>query len=229
MINHYLTLSLITLSLGIRHGFDLDHLATIDSITRNIAINQRYQSLAKLTGFLFSLGHGMVIIAISIIISLTAKHWQIPSWLDKFGNIISIFFLFSFGLWTLYSLLNPQQNSSSKGIKSFLFKKTFGQVNHPLAITAIGALFALSFDTFSQAVMFSLTATTMAGISLACGLGVIFMVGMMLADGLNSLLIVRLINYLNHWSIRLSQLLTASIALFSFSIGALLLLQTLNT
>ena len=51
--------------LGIRHGFDLDHLATIDSVTRIVGEN-RY--LSKIVGFLFSLGHGLVVILISLII-----------------------------------------------------------------------------------------------------------------------------------------------------------------
>lgn len=53
------------LLLGMRHGFDLDHLATIDAITRTV----RYKpSLSRMVGFLFSLGHGLVVIIVSLII-----------------------------------------------------------------------------------------------------------------------------------------------------------------
>ena len=49
--------------LGVKHGFDADHLATVDGITRcNCTLRPR---LARYAGVLFSLGHGAVVVAIA--------------------------------------------------------------------------------------------------------------------------------------------------------------------
>ncbi len=74
----------MALTLGISHGFDLDHLAAIDAITRTVRDNR---FLSKMVGFLFSLGHGIVVILISLIIGsgLMESHIvQFGNWLYGF-------------------------------------------------------------------------------------------------------------------------------------------------
>ena len=68
-----------------------------------------------------------------------------------------------------------------------------GQVSHPLLVALVGALFALSFDTLSQAAFFALTATQFGGWQEALVLALLFMLGMLLTDGINGLWIARLI------------------------------------
>ncbi|CAM3013330.1 hypothetical protein LEAN103870_13085 [Legionella anisa] len=80
--------------LGVRHGFDLDHLATIDSMTRIVGPNR---NLSKVVVFLFSLGHGMVVILIGLIVGNGFTPSYIPEWLNGVGDSISITFLFIFG------------------------------------------------------------------------------------------------------------------------------------
>jgi len=98
--------------LGVRHGFDLDHLATIDSITRIVRANRR---LSKMVGFLFSLGHGVVVITISLLVGngLTSAH--IPEWLNGVGDTISLIFLFIFGFLTLWNVLQHPAKSYAFG------------------------------------------------------------------------------------------------------------------
>ena len=67
------------------------------------------------------------------------------------------------------------------------------QVSHPALVALIGALFALSFDTLSQAAFFALTATRFGGWQHALLLALLFMAGMLLTDGVNGLWIARLI------------------------------------
>jgi high-affinity nickel-transport protein len=54
-------------------------------------------------------------------------------------------------------------------------------------------LFALSFDTLSQAAFFALTASQFGGWQHALLLAALFMLGMLLTDGINGLWIARLI------------------------------------
>ena len=68
-----------------------------------------------------------------------------------------------------------------------------GRVAHPGGVALVGALFALSFDTLSQAAFFALAATQFGGWQHALLLAALFMLGMLLTDGINGLWIARLI------------------------------------
>src|SRR3990167_7761481 len=131
-------------TLGIRHGFDLDHLSTIDSITRTVKEDAR---LSKWAGFLFSFGHGLVVIVMSLIIGGGFIQSQTPKWLEICGHLISIVFLFLFGLMTLWSSL-VKSTPLPMGLKGLCVMKLLGEKYNPLIILLIGALFAFSFDTF---------------------------------------------------------------------------------
>lgn len=104
--------------LGVRHGFDLDHIATIDGITRMVSANRL---LAKMIGCLFSLGHGFVIILISLIIGSGFKLTHTPQWLDGVGTGISIIFLLVFGLLNLWNVFqSPSKSPLPTSLKDYL-------------------------------------------------------------------------------------------------------------
>lgn len=185
--------ALLTLvfALGMKHGFDPDHLATIDGLTRFNAGNRR---LARWCGFLFSLGHGLIVITVAVGVGLLAKRWAVPGWLEDSGAWISILFLMLLGILNLAAVLKtaPGQVVQSVGLKGRLLGR-LQQTSHPALIALVGALFALSFDTMSQAALFSLTAGGIGGWEYALLLGCAFMVGMMVTDGINGLWISRLL------------------------------------
>ncbi|WP_010654351.1 DNA repair protein HhH-GPD [Fluoribacter dumoffii] len=212
--------------LGIRHGFDLDHLATIDSIARIVSARQ---TLAKFTGFLFSLGHGLVVILISLIIGNRVKPLLVPQWLEGLGNGISITFLLIFGVLNLWNVfLTPSRPPLPTSLKSYLAKKLNQKSVNPFFILLIGALFALSFDTVSQVVLFSLSAKAASGWLFSGILGVFFMLGMMLSDGLNGLFVSSLIQRANSVSLLFSRLAGLMVAAFSLIIGMINLIKIYN-
>jgi high-affinity nickel-transport protein len=86
--------------LGMRHGFDADHLAAIDGLTR-LGSHHR-QAHARYCGALFSLGHGVVVLAIAAAVGLLSEHWAPPSWLDAFGAWVSIGFLLLLA-WSIFT------------------------------------------------------------------------------------------------------------------------------
>lgn len=211
----YLLLVLTAFGLGIRHGFDLDHLATIDSISRNVN-SQKY--LAKAAGFLFSVGHGLIIIVLSLLISLGLFR-SIPSWLDGFGNFISIFFLLFFGIANLYITFRKSHGHPVyfKGmLAKFLLKKT-----QPLLIILIGALFALSFDTFTQVSLFSLEAAAIHSWVFSMVVGFAFMFGMIVSDGVNGLLVGLFLSNIDKKSWAISRGFGVIISFFSLTIGVI--------
>ena len=85
-------LCVTALVLGARHGFDADHLATIDGLTRR---NTRSNPpLARRVGALFSLGHGAVVLVVALAAGWASSVWQTPHWLEVTGVAVSVVFLF---------------------------------------------------------------------------------------------------------------------------------------
>lgn len=207
----------MALTLGITHGFDLDHLASIDAITRTVRGNR---FLSKIVGFLFSFGHGIVVILISLIIGSGLMESHIPEWLDGFGQWVSIVFLLIFGALNLYNVFqNTSHHMMPIGIKSILVNKLFIKEYNPLIIMAIGALFACSFDTFSQIALFSISGTLVSGWLFSGVLGIFFMLGMMISDGINGLLVSALIQRADGISVFISRSLGFAISMFSLGVG----------
>ena len=90
-----------------------------------------------------------------------------------------------------------------------------------MVIAAVGAAFALSFDTVSQAALFSMEASNLAGCLFSVGLGALFMVGMMVTDGLNGLWVARLLRQTNRRALIASRVMGLSIAFLSIAIAGL--------
>ena len=71
-----LALVLLVFVFGVKHGFDADHLATIDGLTRfNARANPRW---ARFCGTLFSLGHGAVVVAMEAVVGGEAPAAFVP-------------------------------------------------------------------------------------------------------------------------------------------------------
>jgi nickel/cobalt transporter (NiCoT) family protein len=217
--NDWLALLAVVYTLGLRHGMDPDHLATIDSITRGNAT--RNPQLARWSGFLFSAGHGAIVILVAIGVGLLAQRWHTPAWLDTLGTWISIAFLYALGLLNLYSVFATPAGVvvAPAGLKGRLLGRLV-QVSHPVLIAAVGALFALSFDTVSQVALFSLTASSMAGWGFSITLGAAFTLGMMTTDGVNGLWVAKLLARADRRALVASRTMGLAIAGLSLLVGS---------
>ena len=77
----WLALLAVVFLLGMRHGFDLDHLAAIDSLTRlNLNANP---GVSRWAGFLFAFGHGLIVILVALLTAFLAKDIHPPHWLES--------------------------------------------------------------------------------------------------------------------------------------------------
>jgi len=191
-VGDWTSLLILTFVLGMKHGFDADHLATIDGLTRYNARTR--PQVARYCGTFFSLGHGAVVLAIALGVSGLASQWEVPEWFGILGSLISIAFLVALGSLNLLAVLRagPDEVVQPIGLKGRLLGN-LRHASHPALIALVGALFALSFDTLSQAAFFALTATQFGGWQHALVLAMLFMFGMLLTDGINGLWIARLI------------------------------------
>jgi high-affinity nickel-transport protein len=210
----------LAFTLGLKHGLDADHLATIDGLTR---FNARVRpAMARWCGVLFSLGHGAVVVAIAVTVSTVARHWQVPEWAADLGAWISIAFLVALGLLNLATVLRtaPGDVVLPIGLKSGWLTR-LQHTESPWLVAAVGALFALSFDTMSQATLFALLGAQFGSALNAAALGLMFMFGMLVMDGLNGLWISRLITRADRVARVASRTMGLAVAGLSLSVAAL--------
>jgi len=92
---------------------------------------------------------------------------------------------------------------------------------HPVLIALVGSLFALSFDTLSQAAFFSVAATTFGGITYALALAIFFMLGMMITDAVNGLWISHLLQRADATARTASRIMGITVALLSLAVAGL--------
>jgi nickel/cobalt transporter (NiCoT) family protein len=172
--------------LGLRHGFDPDHLVAIDGMTRS--------TQSRWCGLFFSLGHGVVVTLLGIAVALAATEWQAPAWLEHTGALISIGVLLALGFANLAMLFRTPGDTPVRliGLRGRWLTERLARANHPAVIASMGAAFAVSFDTVSHALAFSLTGATMAGVLFAGLLGLVFTLGMVTTDALNGLWVAKM-------------------------------------
>lgn len=190
--NDWVTLMALVFVLGLRHGMDADHLATIDGLTRFNALARKRH--ARWCGVLFSFGHGLVVSAIAVAAGLLAGSWVVAPWLEDLGAGISILFLLALGCLNLAAVCAAQPGAVVQpvGLKGrWLGRLT--RSSHPALIVMVGALFALSFDTMTLAAVFAVAAAGVGGWGFSALLGVTFMAGMMATDGVNGMWVARIL------------------------------------
>ena len=178
----------LVFALGLRHGFDPDHLVAIDGMTRS--------TKSRWCGLFFSLGHGVVVTLIGVAVAIAATEWQAPAWLEHTGTLISIAVLLVLGIANLLAVLRTPagRRVALIGLRGRWLTERLSRASHPAVIASVGAAFAVSFDTVSHALAFSLTGATMAGVVFAGLLGLVFTLGMVLTDALNGLWAARMMS-----------------------------------
>lgn len=206
--------------LGAKHGLDADHLVAIDGLTRFNAAER--PGLARWCGVLFSMGHGAVVIAVALMVGIATDRWIVPTWLEATGAWISIGFLTALGLMNLFAVLSAPAESLVQpiGLKAGWLGRVM-QTSSPASIVAVGALFALSFDTVSQAALFALTASQISDVALGVAAAVAFMMGMMAADGVNGIWIASLLRNADRRARIATRVMGLAVAALSLCVAAL--------
>jgi high-affinity nickel-transport protein len=216
-----IALAALVFALGLRHGLDPDHLVAIDGLTRSSADTNR----RRWTGFFFSLGHGMVVTLIGVVLAVAATDWQPPAWVEGFGTLVSIGILVALGAANLAMSLRTPQGAQvpTVGLRGRWLTERLSRASHPIVVAAIGAAFALSFDTLSHALLFSASGATAAGWLVAAALGLVFTCGMVMTDALNGWWVARMIGSSDARGARASRVMSMTVALLCFAIAAMAL------
>ncbi|GIG59586.1 nickel/cobalt efflux system [Longispora fulva] len=198
-------------SLGLRHAFDVDHIAAIDNTTRKlVADGQRPLSV----GFWFSLGHSTVVVALTTLIAFGVR--AVGSGLSDdtsalrvyggmIGTTVSGLFLYLIAAMNLLVLLGVVRifrrmrrgefdeaalstHLDNRGFLNRLLGRLMRSVRRPWHIYPIGVLFGLGFDTVTEVSLLIIAGTSVAAglpwYAIMC-LPVLFAAGMSLLDTLD--------------------------------------------
>src|SRR3989475_5483199 len=209
----------LVFALGLRHGFDPDHLVAIDGMTRSSA---RVPGMSRWSGLFFSLGHGAVVTLVGLVVALAAADLRAPRWLEQLGAGISIGVLLVLGIGNLLMTARTPSEAAVPlvGLRGRWLADRLARASHPLVIASVGAAFALSFDTLSHALLFSLTGASMAGALFAAMLGIVFTLGMVLTDTLNSWWVAKLVSVADRRAAFVSRCVSVAIAFLCLALAA---------
>jgi high-affinity nickel-transport protein len=221
LVSSFLALIGLSLVLGVRHGFDADHLATIDGISRHHFFAGQPRT-ARWSGLMFSLGHGAAVIAMAVAFALGGKAVALPRWLEDSGALISILFLVVLGVANLVTALRAQPGEAMQvaGLRARVLRR-LPLMGSPWGAVCVGVLFAASFDAVAQAVWFAAQGQFSAGWSGVFALSGAFAAGMVLADMLNGLWIAHLIGRSERYAWRAARLFAVVVALIALSVASL--------
>jgi high-affinity nickel-transport protein len=177
--------------LGLRHGFDPDHIACIDGFTwRSLDWDQRF---APWVGTLFALGHGFIVTATAVCVGELSQNAPVSDELMMVFAWIPTFLLFVVGFLNLRELLRANSGYRPIGWRMRFLPEKLRNQSNPLAIILVGMLFAAVFDTATQASMWAYVGTTNGGTTAALIAGLAFTIGMMLTDTIDGRLLCQMV------------------------------------
>ena len=200
-----LGMGVISLTFGLAHAFDCDHIACIDNMTRKMV--QR-GGKTRGAGFFFSLGHSTVVMIMGAV-TIFAVHWakkSIPAFQSVggvIGTVISAVFLILLAIANFVILKNMIKTFSEmkkgtyteeslerpdKGVINRSVNHIFNIANKNWHIYIIGFLFGLGFDTATQIAVLATSATATAqGVpwTAVIAFPILFTAGMCLMDTLD--------------------------------------------
>ena len=184
----YYDLSLIFL-LGLRHGLDPDHIAIIDGIS--MRLTQQKNKFAPWVGTLFALGHGLVITFIAFAISSGSKFFNFSAASFQWIEWIPIILLLVIGYLNLRSLIKNKMYQPSGWRTHFIPKKLING-NSPLSILLVGVVFAMVFDTATQAAAWGYAASNSGASWASLIIGLVFTAGMVITDTIDGRLLYQI-------------------------------------
>ena len=216
------TLTLAAL-LGFRHGFDADHIAVVDGMTRARQLHRSYWT-ARLVGLQFAAGHSATILVAALL--LFGQGAALPQWLDGLGLVISTVLLLVIALSNLAHALSPSsQTGRPMGPVAALLFRITGREMHPVLV---GVAFALSLDSLAQAAFFAAhsgAGSANSGMGAVALLAAAFGGGMMLADAGNGLLLSWFAQRSDQLARQASRFSSAFIALVALAAAAAAMLR----
>lgn len=203
-------LAITAFILGVRHGFDPDHIAAIDNTTRKL-VGEGGRPVT--VGFWFALGHSTVVVVTVVLLAaglnvlavqLTSNDSALHQVAGVWGVLVSGVFLLLIGIINLASLggiwrvfrgmrsghLDEQQLEralEARGIMARILGPVSRRVDRPWKMYVVGVLFGLGFDTATTIALFMVggTMALTAPWYIVLVLPILFTAGMLIVDTLD--------------------------------------------
>jgi high-affinity nickel-transport protein len=194
--------------LGMRHAFDVDHIAAIDNTTRKLMTDgQRPLSV----GFFFSLGHSTIVFALAALFAIGVRGLSgdvsddgstLHQVTGLIGPTVSGTFLFLIGiinLVILYGIVKVfremrhgeldeeelEHQLNSRGFMNRILGRATRAIKQPWQMYPLGVLFGLGFDTATEIALLATAGVAATGglpfYAILC-LPILFAAGMSLLD-----------------------------------------------
>lgn len=207
-------LAVTAFTLGLRHGFDPDHIAAIDNTTRKLISEDHPHPVS--VGFWFALGHSTVVIVTVLLLAaglnvladqITLERSALTSIASAWGMLVSGMFLLLIGLINLVSLQGiwrvfrgmrgtqidePELERllRGRGVLNRILGPVARRVDRPWKMYLVGLLFGLGFDTATTIALFVIggTASLTAPWYVVLVLPILFTAGMTLVDTLDGVI-----------------------------------------
>jgi nickel/cobalt transporter (NiCoT) family protein len=195
-------------TLGMRHAFDVDHIAAIDNTTRKLMTDgQRPLSV----GFFFSLGHSTIVFALAALFALGIRGLSgdvaddgstLHQVTGLIGPTVSGSFLFLIGiinlviLWGIVKVFRRMRHGdfdeakledqlNNRGLLNRFLGRATRAVKQPWHMYPLGVLFGLGFDTATEIALLATAGAAATGglpfYAILC-LPILFAAGMCLLD-----------------------------------------------
>lgn len=200
---------------GVKHSYDVDHLAAIDNATRKFVAEHKDPVSV---GFAFSLGHSSVVMLAGVLlvagVSLVGRMIMAGATtgnllLGLIGGGVSGLFLLAMGLFNGSAFVRtvrlsrsmrhgsrvPDAEPAGGGFVARLLTRPLARVERPRHIFLIGFLFGLGFDTATTiGLLIMATAASFAGVSplALLALPLAFAAAMTLCDTVNGVVMMRM-------------------------------------
>ena len=197
---------------GLRHAVDADHIAAIDNTTRKLMQDgQRPVGV----GLFFSLGHSTIVVALSVLLAISAGIVSDIPTLREIGSLVgtsvSAAFLLLIGIINLivlidiyrmfrkvsaggeYSEESLEDFLNNRGLLARLFRPMLRVIRKSWHMYPLGVLFGLGFDTASEVALLGLAATSGAShlpIGYILILPALFAAGMSLVDATDGIMML---------------------------------------
>lgn len=194
--------------LGMRHAFDVDHIAAIDCTTRKL-MGEGLRPVS--VGFWFALGHSSIVFGLCLLLAAGARALgnelgdDAPWWRDILGSVgttISGLFLYILAFLNLALLIRVipdfrrlrsghpavQERGFIPGPMGRLLRPVLRSITRPWQMYPVGLLFGLGFDTAAEVgllVVAGGAAATELPWYAVLALPVLFAAGMSLLDSLD--------------------------------------------
>lgn len=217
------SLLLFAFVLGLRHGLDADHLTIINGIT----IHNAEEPASRWNGLFFSLGHGLMVTCCGLLLAVFSGVLHSASPFLHITEWLPIVLLLATGFAGLYSAHSKGNTYSVAGRLAARFIK--GRPSKRILFFA-GILFALVFDTTTQAAAWTITFTHDDKWRMALLIGAFFTIGMVLTDTATGYVFARFLQNATRKSTTVSvkALLSIIVAATSLLLGFLQLNEKFN-